>query len=250
MHLGDRFAVLAKPAGLSLATPRAEPGLAARRLIAALDADERGLFEGRELYLVHRLDEPTSGLVVVALDAEMHAELARAFSARRVTKLYLAVVWGRPSPRSGSWSEPLGPDRGDRRKMRVDPRGRPAATDWQVVATAPYVTLVALWPRTGRTHQLRVHLAQAGHPIVGDDLYGGPRHRGVRDSALRSALDVPRALLHAWRLELPGIDPSRFETAPPADFARACAAAGLSLAAAGELWQSRAQIDRPARPSA
>jgi RluA family pseudouridine synthase len=235
--------VLAKPAGLSLATPRADPHAAARRLVDALVERERRLLAQRELHLVHRLDEPTSGLVVVALDAEMHAELSRAFGERRVTKLYLAVVWGRPRPRGGTLAGALGPDRADRRKMRVDPTGRPARTDWWVVASAPYVSLVALWPRSGRTHQLRVHLADAGHPIVGDDLYGGPRHRGVADRALRRALEADRALLHAWRLELPSLVPSRFEAPPPRDFAAACAATSLDLAAAMELWQSAPQSE-------
>jgi len=243
VHLGDRFALLAKPAGLSLATPRAEPQAAVRRLVDALPARDRQLLAGRELHLVHRLDAPTTGLVVVALDAEQHAELVRAFGERRVAKIYLALVWGRPRPRGGRWSAPLGPDRGDRRRMRVDAAGRPAVTDWWVAAAAPYVSLVALWPRTGRTHQLRVHLTHAGHPIVGDDLYGGPRHRGVGDPALRRALDVERALLHAWRLEIPLLAPSRFEAPPPRDFAAACAAAALDLASVQELWQSPAQIE-------
>lgn len=243
VHLGDRFAVLAKPAGLSLATPRADPHAAAGRLLDALPERERRLLADRELHLVHRLDAPTSGLVVVAFDAAQHVELTRAFAERQVTKIYLAVVWGKPRPRVGTWRDALGPDRDDRRRMRVDAAGRSAATDWWVAATAPYVSLVALWPRTGRTHQLRVHLAHAGHPIVGDDLYGGPRHRGVADAALRRALAVDRALLHAWRLELPGLAPSRFEVSPPRDFAAACAVAALDLATTSELWQSPAQIE-------
>jgi 23S rRNA-/tRNA-specific pseudouridylate synthase len=189
---------------------------------------------------VHRLDEPTSGLVLIALDAEMHRELAGALSRRRIAKVYLAVVWGRPRPRAGTWSQPLGPDRSDRRRMKVEAGGRAATTDWSVVAHAPHVALVALWPRTGRTHQLRVHLAAAGHPIVGDDLYGGPRERAVRDAALRRALAPGRALLHAWRLEVPGLEPSRFEAPPPFDFRTAAAAAGLALAGLGELWQAAA----------
>jgi 23S rRNA pseudouridine1911/1915/1917 synthase len=250
VHLADRFAVLAKPAGLSLATARRAPGAAARRLVDALPHRERELLAGRELHLVHRLDAPTSGLVVVAFDAAMHAELARAFAERRVDKIYLAVVWGHPRPRTGSWEERLAPDRRDRRRMRVDAGGRPARTEWRVVATAPHVALVALWPRSGRTHQLRVHLAHAGHPIVGDDLYGGPRHLGIRDREARRALEASRALLHAWRLELPGVVPSRFEAPPPRDFERTCAGAGLALAAAGELWQSPTQLGPAPRSSA
>ena len=238
VHLGDRFAVFAKPPGLSLATPRRAPDEAARRLVAALPDGERALLAGRELHQVHRLDVSTSGLVLVALDADSHRDLAGAFARRQVSKLYLAVVWGRPRPRAGRWQVALSPDRADRRRMRADPAGRPAATDWWVVAAAPYVALVALWPRTGRTHQLRVHLAAAGHPVVGDDLYGGPRHRGVRDRALAIALAAPRSLLHAGRLAVPGLEPSRVEAVLPGDFAAALAAAGLPLAPAHELWQA------------
>jgi 23S rRNA pseudouridine1911/1915/1917 synthase len=235
--------VLDKPAGLSLATPpSAPPDAAARRLVAALPASESAGLAGRELRLVHRLDAPTSGLVMLALDEEMHRELASAFAERRVTKLYLALVWGRPRPRQGSFRAPLGPDRDDRRRMRVDGAGRAARSDYRVLAVAPHVAAVALWPRTGRTHQLRVHLAAAGHPIVGDDLYGGPRHRAVRDAGLRRALTPARALLHAWRLEVPGLAPARFEAPLPGDFTAALAAAHLELAPAGDLWQSPPDI--------
>jgi RluA family pseudouridine synthase len=242
VHLGDRFAVVNKPAGLSLATPRSEPREAVRRLVAALPAAEREALAGRELHLVHRLDEPTSGLVVVALDADEHRRLTTAFARRQVSKSYLALVWGHPRPKAARIDRPLGPDRADRRRMKVDPAGRAAITDRQVLAVAPHVALVALWPRTGRTHQLRVHLAAAGHPIVGDDLYGGPRHRAVRDAKLRSALEPGRALLHAWRLELPGDEPSRFEAPLPGDFRAALAAAGLPLAPPGDLWQAPANL--------
>jgi len=229
--------VLDKPPGLSLATPRDRPGRAAERLVAALPGAERAQLEGRELHLVHRLDAPTSGLVLVALDAEEHRRLTVELSERRILKLYLALVWGHPRPAHGRFDAPLGPDRADRRRMRVDAGGRPAVTDWAVLGAAPHVALVALRPRTGRTHQIRVHLAAAGHPIVGDDLYGGPRHRGVRDPALRAALDPGRTLLHAWRLELPERTPSRFETPPPADFLAALAACGLDLAAGAPGWR-------------
>ena len=127
-----------------------------------------------------------------------------AFGARRVEKRYLALVWGRPRPGAGEWDLPLAPDPRDRRRMRVDGAvGRAALTAYRVRRAGQGVALVELTPRTGRTHQLRVHLAHHGHPIVGDDLYGGPRHRGVRDPALRRALAPPHLLLHAWSLRVP-----------------------------------------------
>lgn len=232
VYAGDRLVALNKPAGVSLATRRAEPHAAVARLLAALPEAERlryGLAP-EDLLLVHRLDVGTSGLVVLARDFEAHRDLARAFGERRVAKLYLALVWGNPKPRAGRWEWPLGPDRSDRRRMRVEPTGRRAVTAFELIARAPHVSLLRLKPATGRTHQLRVHLAHAGHPIVGDDLYGGPRHRGVRDRTLRSTLAPPHPFLHAWFLHLPPTPstPELILTAPPpADFAAALDTLGI-----------------------
>ena len=234
LFAGDRIVAIDKPAGVSLATRRREPGAAIERLLAALPEavrDEHGLAPDT-LLLVHRLDISTSGAVLLARDEEAHRTLVRAFSQRRVAKTYLALVWGHPRPPQGRWSWPLGPDRRDRRRMVVSTDGRAAVTDYFVERRVPYVSLVRLAPATGRTHQLRVHLAHAGHPIVGDDLYGGPRHRTVRDVELRRLLDPGRPLLHAWRLHLPETDagPELILTAPiPADLASALAALGVPL---------------------
>lgn len=214
---------------MSLATPARDPGAAAARLRACLAPADRTDLEGRDLLLVHRLDVGTTGLLLVALDEDAHRALADRFARRAVEKTYLALVWGRPRPGSGEWSLALAPDRADRRRMKVDPAGRPAVTGYRVLAARHAVALVELQARTGRTHQLRVHLAAQGHPIVGDDLYGGPRHRGVHEPELRRALDPGRPLLHAWKLRLPGETPEIFEAPLPADFRRALAAAGLPL---------------------
>ncbi|MDD5563927.1 MAG: RNA pseudouridine synthase [Thermoanaerobaculaceae bacterium] len=232
LYADERVVALAKPAGVSLATRRAEPGAAVARLLAALpDAERDANALDAGLRLVHRLDVGTSGVVLLARDEDAHRELVRAFAARRVGKAYLALVWGRPRPAEGCWTSPLGPDRSDRRRMRVDAAGRAAATGYLVAGRGPGVALVRLEPATGRTHQIRVHLAHAGHPVVGDDLYGGPRHRGVRDPALRRLLDPGHTLLHAWRVHLPATaaGPELIVTAPlPADFAAALAALGLA----------------------
>lgn len=203
LHSDERLLVLGKPAGVSLKTPPSRPGEAVARLLAALSAEDRGLYGWGELHLVHRLDVGTSGVVVLARDEDMHRALVGAFAERRVEKTYLAWVWGHPRPREGRYDGPLGPDRDDRRRMRLDPDGRPSATRYRVLAAPRHVALVALWPETGRTHQIRVHLSAAGHPVVGDDLYGGPRHHGMKQPALRAALGPDHTLLHAWRLELP-----------------------------------------------
>jgi 23S rRNA-/tRNA-specific pseudouridylate synthase len=115
--------------------------------------------------------------------------------------------------------------------MKVDPSGSPAATQYRTLADASHVSLVELRPETGRTHQLRVHLAHAGHWIVGDDLYGGPRHRAVRDRNLREILNPSHPLLHAWRLglpDLPGLSARRFEAPPPKEFLAALDRSGIS----------------------
>ncbi len=232
LYSDERLVAIAKPPGISLATPRRDTHAAVARLVAALGDAERALhgLEADRLLLVHRLDVGTSGVVLLARDAEAHRELAGAFAGRQVSKTYLALVWGRPRPPAGRFDRPLGPDRNDRRRMCVDPAGRAAVSDYDTVGRGRHVSLLRLTPHTGRTHQLRVHLASAGHPIVGDDLYGGPRHRGVRDPALRRALDPGRPLLHAWRLHLPP-GPRSAElivTAPlPTDLCAALAAAGI-----------------------
>jgi len=231
LHADAWIVAVNKPAGVSLATPRASADAAVRRLCDALRHEDRAtLGGGGDLLLVHRLDVGTSGVVVLARDAATHRELAAAFADRRVAKAYAAVVWGRPHPSTGRWEWPLGPDRRDRRRMRVDAAGRSASTEYTVAGGPRFASLVVLRPATGRTHQIRVHLAHAGHPIVGDDLYGGPRHRGVRDAALRGALSPGHPLLHAWRLSLPGhgARPALSLVAPPpAEFAAALAALGL-----------------------
>ncbi len=259
LYSDERIVVVDKPPGLSLATPPRAPGEAVARLLAALppgERDEHGLPPGEGAahglspgegaawtagaapLLVHRLDVGTSGVVLLARDADAHRELCALFERRAVDKRYLALAWGHPRPREGVYDAPLGPDRADRRRMRVDPDGRAARTRYAVRSAPAHVALLELHPETGRTHQIRVHLAHAGHPIVGDDLYGGPRHRGLRDPALRAALDPPHTLLHAARLALPATSWRRgeliFEAPLPPAFARALAALGLPGASGAE----------------
>lgn len=230
----DHLVVVNKPPGISLATRKSEPRGAVERLLASVDAfdlAERGI-DPAALLLIHRLDLGTSGLVMLARDQQTHRLLAQALSQRRVEKVYLALVWGHPRPRAGRYDWPLAPDRRDRRKMRVDPSGSPAATRYRTLADASHVSLVELHPETGRTHQLRVHLAHAGHWIVGDDLYGGPRHRAVRDRNLREALNPSHLLLHAWRLglpDLPKLCSGRLEAPLPKEFLAALDAVEISV---------------------
>jgi 23S rRNA pseudouridine1911/1915/1917 synthase len=196
----ERFLAVEKPSGLSMAT---RPGdrTAAARILSAL-----GLGAAEDLRLVHRLDVGTSGIVLVARGALAHRTATALFSARAVRKVYRAVAWGHPVPARGVVDRPLAVDREDRRKMRAAPRGKRAVTRWTTLERLPWLAHLELFPETGRTHQIRVHLAGIGHPIVGDDLYGGPRWRGVRDPGLRRLLSGPLPLLlHA--AELSFVDP-------------------------------------------
>jgi len=235
IYLDESLLIVNKPPGLSLATRRAEPLAAVERVLNALppaECEQLGL-SVESLWLVHRLDVGTSGLVMLARTRSIHAELARELTERRIAKTYLALVWGHLRPREGIFEWRMGPDRHDRRRMKVDPQGRVALTRYRTLADGPHTGLLELRAETGRTHQLRVHLAHAGHWIVGDDLYGGPRHKGVRRADLRALLNPGHTLLHAWKLELPSIG-SRpgmvFEAPLPETFSQALSGLGIVLA--------------------
>ena len=155
--------------------------------------------------LVHRLDKDTSGLLVVAKTALAHQALVSQFAAREIKKTYLALVWGRLPEPEGRIDKDIGRHPTQRHKMTAHPRrGKVAATRWQVRRELPGpLTLLELSPETGRTHQIRVHLASEGHPVLGDATYGG----GVsRLSTAPKLMDLKplmhRQLLHAWRLEV------------------------------------------------
>ena len=213
----DRLLALDKPAGVSMATSaRISESETVGRLLEAC-----GLPREPSLRIVHRLDVGTSGVVLLARNAEAHRLLTRAFQERAAKKTYRALCWGHPVPARGVLDAPLGRDTKDGRKMAVRPEGKPARTGYATLRRYAGIADLELAPETGRTHQIRVHLAAKGHPIVGDDFYGGAtRWRGVRDPALRAALArVAHPLLHALRVEIPemGID----VTAPlPAEYRR------------------------------
>jgi 23S rRNA pseudouridine1911/1915/1917 synthase len=196
----DEVLALAKPPGVSMATSskagKSESEVVARLLGAC------GIPHGGPFFLVHRLDLGTSGVVLLAKTAEAHRTLARAFQERRVSKSYRALVWGRPVPAAGTFDTSLARDPKDGRKMRTSSSGKRAVTRYRTLRRFSGLADLELSPETGRTHQIRVQLAAKGHPIVGDDLYGGAgRWRGVREPALRESLRVvTRPLLHAARI--------------------------------------------------
>ena len=148
--------------------------------------------------IVHRLDRGTSGLMVVAKHDRAHLELSRQFHDREVEKEYVALVWG--VVQAGKRIDlPIGRDPADRKKMSAKARrARSAVTRITAALHMPGVTLVHVAIATGRTHQIRVHLSEIGHPIVGDAVYGGLRRRVPGD--LRAVLSLERPFLHAGRL--------------------------------------------------
>jgi 23S rRNA pseudouridine1911/1915/1917 synthase len=154
--------------------------------------------------IVHRLDRDTSGLLVVAKSDAAHRGLARALRDRRVKRQYQALVWGRFNEGSLTIDAPIGRDPKDRKRMAVVEKGRPAVTHLRVVEDWPAAQLLEVVLETGRTHQIRVHTAHRGHPVVGDALYGAGGARGISGPARRWAEGlerrVPRQFLHAAQL--------------------------------------------------
>jgi 23S rRNA pseudouridine1911/1915/1917 synthase len=149
---------------------------------------------GAPVTLVHRLDRETTGVTVFARTAAAAAALAEAFREGGPEKTYLALCGRAPAPPEGRIDAPLGKDPTRPGLRRVDPAGDPAATRYRTLRASDRAALVEARPETGRTHQIRVHLASVGAPILGDPRYGGARRVGE--------LAIPRVLLHARRLEL------------------------------------------------
>jgi 23S rRNA pseudouridine1911/1915/1917 synthase len=152
--------------------------------------------------IVHRLDRGTSGLIVIAKHDAAHRGLAAQFAARTVDKRYLAVVHGVPRAKRGTIEAAIGRHPVHRKKMTVDaPRGRAAKSTWEIEEALDGAALLSVRIHTGRTHQVRVHLASAGHPLVGDATYGGGRTPSSRSAAARAAIAAfPRPALHAAAL--------------------------------------------------
>jgi 23S rRNA pseudouridine1911/1915/1917 synthase len=150
--------------------------------------------------IVHRLDKDTSGVLLVARTVAALESLARQFRGRTVEKRYVALVHGTVRSERGTIDRPIGRDPRDRKRMSVrGSRGRTAVTRFTVRERLPGATLLDVAPETGRTHQIRVHLASVGHPLVGDAVYGGRRRRAAGDvTEILGA--CPRHALHAARL--------------------------------------------------
>lgn len=153
--------------------------------------------------IVHRLDKDTSGLIVVAKSDQVHEKLAAQWQRRVVEKIYIGLVYGQPTPPQGKIDAPIGRHPTQRTKMAVRPqnRGRQALTFYRVTETLPDTALLEIEIKTGRTHQIRVHLSSIHHPIVGDRVYGSGYKTKIKDPTVRLAIDqLDGHLLHAARI--------------------------------------------------
>jgi 23S rRNA pseudouridine955/2504/2580 synthase/23S rRNA pseudouridine1911/1915/1917 synthase len=167
LYIDDHVVVVNKPAGLPVIPLRTGRGLSLRELVAQE-------LKGEPPHVVHRIDRETSGVVLFAREGHAHREISLLFQHRRVEKTYLGVVRGRPVPSEGSIELALKHDSRDPARMVVARSGgKPSHTDYRTLEVFRGFTLLELKPRTGRMHQLRVHLSARGYPLAVDPLYGG-----------------------------------------------------------------------------
>lgn len=209
VYQDDTLLVVNKPAGLAV---QGGAGIT----VCLLDILERQL--NRKVYPVHRLDRDTAGLLAVALDSLTAAAYTQYISGNSVKKVYRAVCAGVPSSRTGTIDTPAG---------RADDR-KPASTAFRVVASTPSYSLLSLELGTGRMHQIRIHLASIGCPILGDDKYGDFK----KNREVRSLFGIRKLQLAACELELPIDGKKRLFTAELPDHMAACLDA-LALGGAG-----------------
>ena len=190
LYQDKHLAVVVKPCGM-VVHPAAgnDDGTLVNALLFHLDSLS-GIGGEMRPGIVHRLDKDTSGLMLVAKDDVTHAALSQQLSDRQMEKHYRAIVFGRMKEPDGVIEKPIGRSKTDRKKMAVDENGRWAKTEWKVLKEYPDRTLLDVHIITGRTHQIRVHMASIGHPVLGDPLYGHKRMP-----------DAPRLMLHAYSLE-------------------------------------------------
>jgi 23S rRNA pseudouridine1911/1915/1917 synthase len=204
----DDLMIVNKPAGMVV---HPAPGHDQGTLVNAVlghDPEIEGIGGEERPGIVHRLDKDTSGLIVVAKNERAHRWLTEQFKERRVEKTYLALVDGKPPTPTGRVEAPIGRDLKDRKKMAIVPlsKGREAVSEYKTLESFHKHTLLEFHPHTGRTHQIRLHCAFLGCPIVADTIYGNQR----------KSVPLKRHFLHAYQLKvvLPGETESRLFEAP------------------------------------
>ena len=214
--------VLDKPPGLVV---HPAPGHASGTLVNALlhhIPDLEGIGGTLRPGIVHRLDKDTSGVLVVGKTPRAQSGLSNQFKARAVAKEYIALAYGRMPAPSGRINRPVGRHPTDRKRMStVGKNGRPAETLWEQTESLPATTLLSLDLKTGRTHQIRVHCAAIGHPLVGDPIYGSEKAmKGAPERVQAVLRSADRQMLHARRLRFVHPVSNRFlefEAPLPAD---------------------------------
>lgn len=219
--------VLDKPAGLVVHPAPGNPDLTLVNALLAHCGDTlSGIGGVRRPGIVHRIDKNTSGLMVVAKTERAHTALSAAFADRTIERAYWAAAWGMPQPREGEIDRPIGRSPTNRKKMAVVANGKPARTLYRVLRPlGPVASLVECRLKTGRTHQIRVHMTELGHPLIGDPVYGRARPAQAKQLAPAAAavlLGFSRQALHAWLLgfEHPVTGKKlHFEIGLPADLA-------------------------------
>jgi len=219
LHADEDIIVLDKPAGLVVHPAAGNPDGTLQNALLSFDASLAALPRAG---IVHRLDKDTSGVLVVARSLRAHHSLVEQLQTRDMNRMYRAVVLGEMIA-GGTVDAPIGRHPVDRKRMAVVARGRPAVSHYRVVERFRGLTHIAVALETGRTHQIRVHMAHIGHALVGDPVYGraGRRRRGMSDALADVLRAFPRQALHAERIELrhPGSGESlQFTAALPADF--------------------------------
>ncbi len=191
----DDILIVDKPAGLVVHPAPGHPGGTLVNALLARGTEYGGIAGVRRPGIVHRLDRDTSGLLMVAKHDAAQASLMAQLRARRVKKTYLTLVHGVVAAAVGRIEAPIGRDPRHRTRMAVVPDGRPSVTGYRVRERFTNWTLLEIDLVTGRTHQIRVHLAAIGHPVAGDPVYGTGTSRRGPDG-------LGRLFLHAWRLQL------------------------------------------------
>lgn len=219
LYEDDDILVIDKPAGLAVHPAPGRPGHTLVNALLAYLAVPPDTGDPLRPGIVHRLDMDTSGVMVIAKNRAAQAHLKEQFRSRQVAKTYVALVRGRLTPERGAIEAPIGRDPGNPRRMAVaeEGRGREARTRYRVLRYADGCSLLEVFPETGRTHQIRVHLAAIGHPVVGDVTYGAPPTGRPRGEQVRQFLHASRI-----RFRLPSTrEFVEFESGMPADLSGA-----------------------------
>ncbi len=202
LYEDEHVAVIDKPAGLCVhPTDHIKTGTLVNGLLYKIH-DLSGIGGVLRPGIVHRLDRVTSGILVIAKNNEAHRKLSECFKTRRIKKIYWAIVHGIITKQEGEIDLPIGRHPSDRKRMTIREDGRNSLTRYRITSTGLGGSLVKVYPRTGRTHQIRVHLHHLGLSIVGDALYGLKKHYG-KGRLARLFEGYPGIALHAHELRFP-----------------------------------------------